>query len=161
MTEMAQRRELRFHNLDEVVRDAEHLQEVGYSKVGKWDLTQLCKHLVEWMRYPVDGYPKLGCLIGPMLWLMKVTIGKRILRTILATSSMRAGAGTLKQTVFEPGGDSAEAVDRLKQTVQRFKAHGGDYYPSPLFGFLTRDEALKLQLVHCAHHLSFLIPTAG
>ena len=56
-------------------------------------------------------------------------------------------------------GGAAVAVAKLKETVERFAAHTGPVHPSPLFGAVTKDEALKLQLVHCAH-LSFLIPTA-
>jgi hypothetical protein len=153
-----QRRELAFRDLDEVIADAERLQAQGYEKAGNWDLAQVCGHLSEWMRYPVDGYPRAGCFIGTVLWLMKVTVGKKIFRKVLATGTMRSGGPTMKETVPEPGGDTSAAVNRLKETVQRFKAHAGEYQPSPLFGRLTRDEALKLQLVHCAHHLNFLIP---
>ena len=47
---------------------------------------------------------------------------------------------------------------KLKEVAERFKAHAGPIHPSPLFGAMTKDEALQLQLTHCAHHLSFLIP---
>jgi hypothetical protein len=153
-----QRRELTFHDLDEVVADAERLLAHGYSQAGNWDLAQVCEHLSEWMRYSIDGYPRAGCFIGSMLWLMKITIGRKIFRKVLATGTMRSGGPTMKATVPEPGGEASAAVNRLKETVQRFNGHAGEYQPSPLFGRLNRDEALKLQLVHCAHHLSFLIP---
>jgi hypothetical protein len=158
MPETIQRRPLSFTDLDEVVRDVEQLRAKGYSRAGNWDLAQVCDHLTDWMRYQIDGYPRTGCLIGTVLWLVKLTKGKQILREILSTGTMRAGSQTLRDTVHAPGGDEAPAVERLKQTAQRFKAHSGDYRPSPLFGSLTRDEATKLQLVHCAHHLSFLVP---
>jgi hypothetical protein len=153
-----QRRQLRFEDLDEVVRDVEQLQTKGYTKAGNWDLAQVCDHLTDWMRYPVDGYPRSGCIIGTVLWLIKLTKGKKIVRSILSSGTMRAGGHTMPDTVHAPGGEESQAVERLRQTAQRFKAHGGDFRPSPLFGFLTRDEATKLQLIHCAHHLSFLIP---
>jgi hypothetical protein len=49
-------------------------------------------------------------------------------------------------------------VARLKAAAERFKTYTGDIVPSPLFGKMTKDEAEKLQLVHSAHHLSFLVP---
>ena len=64
----------------------------------------------------------------------------------------------MPQTVSQPGGDPAAAVAKLKETAERFEAHAGPVYPSPLFGAMTKDEALQLQLRHCEHHLSFLIP---
>ncbi len=58
MSQNRDRRQLRFNDLDEVVRDAETLLAKGYQKAGNWDLAQCCKHLAEWMRFPVEGFPK-------------------------------------------------------------------------------------------------------
>jgi hypothetical protein len=49
----------------------------------------------------------------------------------------------------------------LKAAAGRFEAHDGPVRPSPLFGATTKDEALRPQLEHCAHHLSFLIPRSS
>ncbi|MFN7890787.1 MAG: DUF1569 domain-containing protein, partial [Pirellula sp.] len=38
------------------------------------------------------------------------------------------------------------------------KSHRGDIHPSPLFGALTKDELIALQIAHCVHHLRFLAP---
>jgi hypothetical protein len=51
-----------------------------------------------------------------------------------------------------------EAVKKLVATVDRFKRHQGPFHASPLFGVLDRETLEKLQLIHCAHHLSFLVP---
>jgi hypothetical protein len=45
--------------------------------------------------------------------------------------------------------------------VERLKAHTGAIIPSPFFGPMSKDECVGLQLVHCAHHLSFLVPKGG
>jgi hypothetical protein len=65
-------------------------------------------------------------------------------------------------TVFKPGecGD-IEAVDRLAATYERFRNHRGPWHPSPMFGPMDGATHLKLQLVHAAHHLSFLVPNNG
>ena len=76
MGEHSQRRQLVFQNLDEVAADVDNLHAKGYVKTGNWDLAQVCGHLAEWMRFPLDGFPKPGCLIGSMLWMMKATLGK-------------------------------------------------------------------------------------
>jgi hypothetical protein len=96
-------------------------------------------------------------LLRPVFWLFRVTIGKGK-RLKYNAEGMPAGKPTMPQTVSPPGGDAAAAVAQLREAAARFKAHAGTIHPSPLFGAMNKDEALQLQLVHCAHHLSFLVP---
>jgi len=151
------RRKLVFATLDEALRDAEHLMAVGYDRAGQWDLAQVCFHLAEWMRYPVDGPPKPPFLIRIVLGVVRPTVGRRMLLTLLR-DGMPSGKPTFPQTVAAPDGDASAAIARLRAAAESFRNHTGDYYPSPLFGWLSRDEALRLQLRHCEHHLSFLVP---
>jgi hypothetical protein len=155
---MAVRRELRFDSLDDVVRDAEQLLAKGYDKAGNWDLAQACGHLANWMSYPLDGFPRPPLPIRLLLAVMRNTVGKRELRRVLDSGRMPAGGPTVRESVPPAGGDAAAAVARLRTAAERFRDHPGPVHPSPLFGALTKDEATRLQLVHCAHHLSFLIP---
>jgi len=152
-----ERRKLTFATLDEVVVDAENLQAKGYEKAGNWDLSQVCLHLADWMSFPMDGFPKPPVPIRLMLWALRNAMGKRILRKIMA-EGMPVGSQTMPQTVHQQGSDPVGAMAKLKETAERFKAFTGTLHPSPLFGALNKDEATKLQLVHCAHHLSFLVP---
>jgi hypothetical protein len=151
------RRDLTFASLDEVVADAENLLAKGYDRAGNWDLAQVCLHLAEWMRFPVEGFPKMPVFLRPVMWLMRVTAGKKLRAKVLA-GGFDAGGRTMPQTVFTPGSDPAAAVAKLKEAGAKFEAHVGPVHPSPLFGTMTKDEALQLQLKHCAHHLSFLVP---
>jgi hypothetical protein len=89
---------------------------------------------------------------------MRNTIGRRKYETYVREQSFPTGKPTMPQTVHRPGEDERAAVARLKDTAERYKAHAGAIHPSPLFGPLTKDEALAMQLVHCGHHLSFLVP---
>ena len=150
------RRQLRFDTLDDVARDAENLLAKGYDKAGTWDLAQVCGHVANWMTYPVEGFPKPPAVIAAMLWMMKKTVGRAKFERYLA-EGMPAGKPTMPDSVPPPGGDPAAAVARLKQAVEKFKMADG-VHPSPLFGPMTKDEATRLQLVHAAHHLSFLVP---
>jgi hypothetical protein len=152
-----ERRTLSFATLDDVVRDAENLLAKGYDRAGNWALAQVCSHLAEWMRFPLDGFPRVPLVFRPVVWLMRATVGKTMRAKILA-GGFSAGGRTMPQTVAAPGGDAAAAVAKLKETAGRFAASAGPVHPSPLFGAMTRDEALQLQLKHCEHHLSFLIP---
>jgi hypothetical protein len=158
MSAGSERRRLRFRDLDEAVRDAEALHAGGYRRLGRWDLSQACGHLADWMTYPVEGAPPASLPMRALMFVMRNTIAPRMLRKTLAAGEMPAGAPTFPASVPAPGGDEAAAVDRLRRAVERFQAHQGEYHPSPLFGAVSRDEANRMQLLHCAHHLGFLIP---
>lgn len=156
---MPQRRDLVLRSLDDMIRDVETLLTAGYDKVGKWDLGQVCGHIAKWLSYPIDGFPKPGCFLGSVLWLIRITVGKRIKKKILATGRFRDGGPTMPDSLVGAGADEVAAVAKLKETVERFKRHTGAIHPSPLFGKMNREELTRLHLIHCAHHLSFLIPT--
>jgi hypothetical protein len=152
------RRDLRFQDLDEVVRDAETLHAGVDTRAGQWNLAQACGHLARWLRYPVEGYPPAPLLMRLMLAVLRYTVAPGMIRRMLATGAMDAGRPTFRDTVPPAGGDEAAAVDGLRRAVALFRDHPGPYAPSPLFGTLDRDTAARLQLIHCAHHLSFLVP---
>lgn len=161
MSDKPQRRNLVFNDLDEVVRDAERLLANGYDRAGNWDLAQVAGHLADWMRFPVEGFPRAPAPIRAVFWVLRKTFGRRKLLTYIETRSLPAGKPTMPETVPPPGGDRRTAVEKLRQSVERLKGHAGPIVPSPLFGDMTKDEAVAMQLVHAAHHLSFLVPKRG
>ena len=105
---------------------------------------------LKWLRFPVEGFPKMPLLLRPVGWLVRTLIGKAMRAKVLA-NGFAAGGQTMPQTVFPPGGDAAAAVAKLKAAVEQLKAHAGPIHPSPLFGAMTKDEAVQLQLKHCEH----------
>jgi len=160
MSTAPERRRLKFQDLQEAVRDAETLHAGGYRRLGKWDLSQACGHLADWLTFPVDGYPTLPLALRPVMFVMRNTIGPVIVRKVLAAGGMPAGASTMPATVPSPGGDEAEALARFRRAVERFQAHEGPYHPSPMFGQASREDADRMQIIHCAHHLGYLLPNA-
>lgn len=154
-----ERRTLTFATLSDAVADAENLLAKGYDKTGNWDLAQVCGHLSEWLRFPLDGFPKLPLLLRPPMWVVRLALGKKLLAKALA-KGFQPGTQTMAETVPAAGGSDAAAVAELKRAVERFEWHEGPLYPSPLFGRMTKDETRALHLKHCEHHLSFLVPKA-
>jgi len=145
--------------LDEVVQRLDLLHKNGYTRLGKWNLAQVCEHLRDWILFMLDGYPKTPLWMSPMVWAIRVTVGKSILRKIIRSGKMSEGGPTMSQTVHPAQGlDDADSLKRFKETIARFKLHAGGYHPSPLFARLSAEEGLALQLVHCAHHIGFLAP---
>lgn len=86
MDQKVARRSLDLSDLDAVIRDAESLLANGYDKAGHWDLAQVCGHVTDWMSYPLDGFPTSPLPIRMMLWLMRVTVGKRKLNRPIRTT---------------------------------------------------------------------------
>ena len=158
MPDQPQPRTLSFNDLDEVLTDVRALHAAGYTAVGNWDLAQACGHLNDWMRFPMDGFPRAPLAMRMMLGLLRITMGRRMLRKILADGSMKRGAPTMPETVPEHGGDQDAAVKQLCATIERWQSFDGPYHTSPLFGDMDRETATRLQLIHCAHHLSLLLP---
>ncbi len=153
-----ERRQVKFDDLDQVIEELNRLQSVGYTPTGNWNLSQVCGHCHDWMRYSLDGYPKAPPPMRLILWLMKVTVGRRQFETVV-NKGFKAKLPTLPETVPQADAASdAAAVEQLTKTINRLKESKGPIVPSPLYGPLTYDEAVKLQLAHCAHHLSFLNP---
>ena len=150
------RRKLSFTDLDQDTEDARRLLTAGYQSRGKWDLAQVCAHLNDWMCFPMDGYPPAPLPVRCILWMIKVTFGRRQLKTVLS-DGFRDSLPTMPATVHAADENTdAEAVDQLAATIDRFKSFDGPFYASPIYGDLTPEQHLKLQLAHCAHHLSFL-----
>lgn len=150
---------LSFSSLDEVQQRLDLLSQNGYTSAGNWNLAQVCEHLRDWFLYMMDGYPPAPIPISWMLWSMRITVGRSMLANILRSGKMPSGGPTMKQTVHSTEEfDDADSVRRLKEVLARFQSHQGPYCASPLFGEFSAEEGLKLQLIHCAHHLSFLNP---
>ena len=155
---MAEKRSLSFENLNQAIDEARRLLNSGYQQHGDWNLSQCCGHLQQWITFPVDGFPNPGPVMGSILWLMKVTIGKSQLKTIL-DQGFKSGTPTMPSTVPSPDKETdAQAVASLESAVERFNSHSGPIHPSPLFGAMDKQTAHQLQLRHFEHHLGFLSP---
>lgn len=153
------RRVLKFNSLDDALAEARGLLQSGYTMLGQWDLGQICGHCADWLRFPADGYPHAAIPLNAILWALKSTIGPSMRRKIVREGGFRAGKPTMPQTIKPRGQLNDEAgVAALQSAAARFQQHSGPWHASPLFGTMSRDEHLQLQLIHLAHHLSFLIP---
>jgi hypothetical protein len=155
---MATRNELRFNDLQEILDDLDRLAQSGAVGTKNWDLSQICEHLADWMTFPMDGFPKSPLVVSLIVGLLRVTRGRALLRKMISEQRMPYNQPTIPQTVHKPAADSLPSVERLRKAIHRLQEHQGFIHPSPLFGAMTYDELVALQLAHCAHHLSLLTP---
>ena len=58
-----------------------------------------------------------------------------------------------------PHVDLEEGVAELEAAIERYRNHRGRLYAHPLFGNMPRQTWDRVHCVHCAHHLSFVVPT--
>ncbi len=158
MSKTPLRRDLKFDDFDDVKAEVNRLLESGYTQNGKWNLAQTSAHLVEWMRYPMDGYPRPPLPMRVIFWLMKMTVAKGMVRKILA-NGFSPGMPTAPDTVFKPDIlNDNDAATKLFETIDRLCSHKGALHASPLFGDSDMATLQRVQLLHCAHHLGFLQP---
>lgn len=145
------RRQLQFRSIDDVMPDVERLLE-GHTTVGQWPLWEICAHLAATMRRavdtPADTTHDPALLLSPEVRAEVFENGK------LPENLPRPQALVITETIGQQ-----EATERLRDAIAYYKASPGPQAPHRYFGTMTKDEWDRLQCVHCAHHLSFAVPT--
>ncbi len=158
---LMQRRNIRFSTIEAVKADLMNLNAKSYMKTGEWDLSQTANHLADWMSFPMDGFPKSSFMLQILIGILRNTQGKSLYKKFVQNQRMATGQPTMPQTVHKPDADArgiAQSVERLATIIDRLATHRGPIHPSPLFGKLDYDQVVALQLAHCSHHFSFLVP---
>ena len=145
------RRTLTYHSLDEVMPDVERLLQ-GHATVGQWSLAQVCRHLHTVMRRVVDM--PASTPHDPSQW-----VGEDRKQEVFASGRLPEGIpGPPEIMPTETLGEREEA-ESLRAAIAYYRQSAGPVIPHRVFGPLNRAEWDRLQLIHLAHHLSFVIPT--
>jgi hypothetical protein len=152
---MAERRALTIDQLSQVMPEVDRLLE-GYTRAGAWSLGQACQHLTKTLTLTVEG------LSGRMPWLVRRTVGAVVRRRLLARGRMPEGVKIRPEWGLAPdaGPDDRAEAEALRAALAHYGGQSGSFPEHPFFGPLTRAEWDRLHCIHCAHHLSFLLPTA-
>lgn len=146
----ARRTDVRFENFEALRREIGTLRG-GYVRTGNWSLEQACFHLDQTMAVamkpgPYDSDTPEQLARGEMF--------KEVMRTgVLPSGLVSPGFA------HPPANTPASAIDAYLGTLDRFEKHPGPFAPHRLFGNLPPDVRKQHQLIHAAHHLSYLIPT--
>jgi hypothetical protein len=86
-------------------------------------------------------------------------MGPLVLKRILKKRAMSAGFKAPAPFAPDENCGTDQAVQRLKAALKRADALAVTEMPRhPFFGRMTSQQWKDLMLVHCAHHLSFLVP---
>ena len=152
------RRKLRFHSIDDALAEARRLVELDregkLKRLGNWSLGQTLGHLATWASFPFEGYPDI---VRPPL---PVRLILRLMRKRILTAGMMSGVkirgvpggtvGTDEMSADDGLARFTSAMERLQQTSPAIL--------NPIFGTLTHDQWIQLNLRHAELHMSFLEP---
>jgi hypothetical protein len=148
---VTERRRLHFADTNAVAEEVGRLR-AGYSQAGNWSLPQVCWHLTRAIRFSMRPGPYEPVRGGLIRWLM--------VRAVLITERIPAGAYAPER--ITPGKDVGDAaIDEFLTTLEELKDYRVEFAPHPRLGNLSHRGFFKLHLIHCAHHLGFLMPTSG
>lgn len=144
------RKGLAFSDLAEVISDVRRLRD-GHKTLGRWTLAQICTHLAGGINGSIDG-----------LDLSRHRFKRFFFSRTILRYTFRFGipADYRVDPGIEPTSDPDpdEAVSDLARAIDRYLSHRGPLQAHPLFGRMRRDVWDRVHRVHCAHHLSFVIP---
>jgi hypothetical protein len=147
---------LRFESLDQALAEAESLAEAERAgrlrRLGNWTLGQTLGHVATWMDYAYTGVPlKVPFFIRWILTLRK----RKYLYMPMGAGAKIPGVpgGTLGTEVVTLD----DALPRLRKICERLKAEPPTL-PSAVFGRLTHEESIALNLRHAELHLGFFVP---
>ena len=152
---------MRFETVDDAIADAERLVETEragrLARAGNWALGLTLGHLATWAGFAFDGYPASVCPPLP------VRLIARVMRRRILEKSMMPGMKLGKV----PGGtvgleqmSAEEGLERFRAAMRRLAATApaGD---NPVFGRLTHDQWIQLNLRHAELHLGYQVPREG
>jgi hypothetical protein len=153
---VAGRRALRFESIDQVMAEVDRLagaERAGrLRRLGNWTLGQTLGHLAAWAEYGYTGSPlKVPFFIR---WVLRLRKRKFLY------GPMRAGVkipGVEGGTLATDPVSLDEGLGRFRRVLGRLKAEAPTA-PSPVFGLLTHEESIAMNLRHAELHLGFLIP---
>lgn len=143
------RRRLSFADSEQVIADVEQLRR-GHTQVGQWTLTQICWHL--------DKTTRLRMTPGEFKPNTPEQDARRpMLEYVLAHGVLPPGLPAPDELLPPPRVDDG-AIDQLIATLREWEAYTGRPGQHRLFGNLTLEQARRINLLHCANHLSCVLP---
>lgn len=154
---MAGRRELKFDRLDEVMPDVERLL-AGHETVGSWSLGQICRHLALALVLTTRSGSRPGG--GPRV--ADAPELRETRRRFFESGRFPEGVPVPSAKLDPPADLDAHAeAETLRKALARFASAPGPFGDHPMLGPLSAEEWARFHGLHCAHHLSFALPTGA
>ena len=155
MTDSAERRELSFQNLDEVLAEVERLAAGEVRTTGNHTFGQILNHLA--LSHDVAA-GRLQAPPPPFFMKLLMPLMKRM---VINSKPLKPGIKlpAKGEAFFWPDNDFdvSSAVEYFKQSVDYYKSNG-PLEKHPFFGNISKAECDELNCRHAALHLSFVHP---
>jgi hypothetical protein len=144
------RPDLKFNCIDDLIADADQLRAGPYERAGQWDLAMILDHLAKSMGSPFKPGGKY--FPWPARIIVQFAMGLFARRKMYPAIVIPAPE-MIRPT---PGIALEPAYAEFITTARQVQTAGGETIQVPPFGRLKLDDFRKIQLLHGAHHLSFL-----
>ncbi len=150
------RRKLKFDSVEQVMADVDRLVEAERAgrldHMGNWGLGQALGHLASWAEYAYTGYPFKPPFF--IRWILRSRKQKFIHEPMSAGVKIPGMPGGTMATEPVP---VDEALGRMKSVMARLKSEAPTLV-HPIFGTLSHDEWIAINLRHAELHLGFQVP---
>ncbi len=152
------RRELKFETLDDLRAEIERLATGEVRTLGNWSLAQLFTHLAAGFNSVLDG----SSFKAPWFFKLMAPFMKKKFLYGGIPSGFNMPKEAEAQFLPSNDADTQAAKDELLAAISRVdSAADCDLAPHPMFGKLSKGEAIQFHLRHAEMHLSFAIPDAS
>ncbi len=147
------RRKIDLQDLNGVLDEVKRLHDGGYDRAGNWNLSEILSHCGQFMEYSLEGFD-FKAPLPPLIGLLKPLLRK----VILSRRSIQAGFKNPEPLDPDVHGSEQDMIDWFTPILRRVRDQTAAFHPSPLFGKLTPLQWRDMHVIHCSHHLGFLIP---
>ena len=148
---VAGRRALHFNSYQALLDEVHALAGKPTRCLGNWSLGQICQHLAKAMNMALDGVE----FKAP--WYVRIVA--RMMKNRILSRPMSPGFQLPKPAaaILPDDTDHGEGIAALEKACARMQTEP-QRHPHPALGPLTREEWDRLQFLHAAMHLSFIVP---
>ena len=154
-----QRRKLRFTSVDDVIAEAERLagaeREGRLKQLGNWTLGQIINHLATWAEFAYCGYPPSVRAPLPVRMILRMLRNKILTQGMTPGINIRGIPGGTLGTERVP---TEQALPRLRAALETLRQTCPPG-PNPVFGRMSHDQWIALNLRHAELHFGYLVPT--
>ena len=138
--------------IDELDLFLEELKNRKASTTGNWTLAQILCHIGDSIEFFLSQNE--GAIQVPSF--IQNTVGKLLLNKFFLFGKMDKGLTNPIKKGEPKDGDLSLELDRVIILSKKFKNHTGSFNKHPVFGALSKEELIKLHLLHCSNHFSYI-----